>query len=112
MNHLATLREKALACPQAPDQATAVFKNDIDACPDRIAVDTRPIADELQLQKAVRGNIRGISHEPNPRGVAVAQPEIEIAIVIPINLRHATRVIEKIEPAHRRGIGELATTKV
>jgi hypothetical protein len=47
-----------------------------------------------------------VSHEPQTRGAAISEPQIEISIVIPIHDGDTASIVGKVESGYRRRIRE------
>ena len=53
-----------------------------------------------------------VTHEADRRAGAVGDPEIQIAVMVPVHRRHGASVIDQIQSGDRRDVGESCTPRV
>ena len=97
------LRKKPFPCPHRP-----LLARELDARADGIAVAVG--ATQYQTdRRCLRG---AVPHQPQPRPVPVAHPEIDIAITVEIGQGDATGVIKKIKTGNTRDVREVPLTGI
>ena len=87
-----------------------IREHDLGARANGVAVDLASLqaeSDPVLRPGIVRARI--VAQHAEPRGIAVARPEIEVAVAIPIGHRERAAVVREVESRDRRYVGEART---
>lgn len=79
--------------------------HDLHAPADSIAVGRFAVAGESHGEEAVTAR-RIVAQQPQPRPIAVGDPQVQVAIMVPIDDGHSPAIIGKVESAGGRDVGE------
>ena len=104
---LARLREEPGAGMHRLLETRPIREHDLGACANGVAVDLAALqaeSDPVLRPGIVRARI--VAQHAEPRGIAVARPEIEVAVAIPIGHREGAAVVREVESGDRRYVGE------
>ena len=94
-----------------PPPRSAVGQNDFHPGPDRIAIGSAAGSLQPQRQEMISISV-AIPQKPHGRGRAVRGPQIEVAVVVPIDQRMRAGVVHEVQAGDGGNVGELAVPGV
>ena len=114
MEPLAGLGQDPVAGPQRrQDGGWRLLASHVDlhACANCVSIAGGSIADQTKCEPVMlTGYI--VAEQPQLGSATIDNPEVEVAVVVPVHTRHGPAVIGEVEAADRRNVGEMSVAKI